>query len=121
MTDKARSMADNKRSVADIPASIHNGPPAYYRCESTFFGPNKTEDVHFRDDEGGFLRPADLYYAELTEEETETTYRGFFCATCIERFGKKYGHRPTLAAFLEAKATGQAAGLGKKLYETLVN
>ena len=119
MTDKARSMADNKRSVADIPASIHNGPPAYYRCESMFLGPNKTEDVHFRDDEGGFLRPADLYYADLTEDDA--TCSGFFCETCIERFGKKHGHRPTLAAFLEAKATGQAAGLGKKLYETLVN
>ena len=67
----------------------------------------------------GFLRPADLYYADLTEEET--TCSGFFCESCIERFGKKHGHRPTLAAFLEAKATGQAAGLGKKLYETLVN
>ena len=114
-------MADNRRSFADIPGLMGEGPQAYYRCESTFFGPNKTEDVHFRDDEGGFLRPDDLYYAELTEEETETTYRGFFCATCIERFGKKYGHRPTLATFLETKATAQLAGLGKKLYQALVN
>ena len=119
MADNTRSMADNKRSIADIPGLMGQGPQAYYRCESTYFGPDKTEDVHFRDEDGGFLRPADLYYADLTEEET--TFSGFFCETCIERFGKKHGHRPTLAAFLEAKATAQVAGLGKKLYQTLVN
>ena len=112
-------MADKARSVADIPASIHNGPQAFYRCDSVDLVVEETSDVHFRDDEGGFLRPADLYYADLSDEEM--VVRGFFCETCIERFGKKHGHRPTLAAFLGAKATGQAAGLGKKLYEILVN
>ena len=112
-------MTDNARSVTDIPASIHNGPQAFYRCDSVDFGLEETSDIHFRDDDGGFLRPADLYYADLSDEHTVS--RGFFCESCIERFGKKHGHRPTLAAFLEAKATGQAAGLGKKLYETLVN
>ena len=112
-------MADNVRSVADIPGFMGQGPPAYYRCESTDFGAEKTSDVHFRDEDGGFLRPDDLYYAELVEFETKCS--GFFCETCIERFGKKHGHRPTLAAFLEAKATRQVAGLGKKLYQTLVN
>ena len=112
-------MADNVRSVADIPGFMRKGPPAHYRCESADFGAEKTSDVHFRDDDGGFLRPADLYYAELVEFDTECS--GFFCQTCIERFGKKHGHRPTLAAFLEAKAIGQVADLGKKLYQTLVN
>ena len=112
-------MADNVRSVADIPGFMDKGPPAFYRCESVDFGAEKTSDVHFRDEDGGFLRPADLYYAELTEEPT--TCSGFFCQTCIERFGKKHGHRPTLAAFLETKAIGQASGVGKKLYQMLVN
>ena len=113
-------MTDKARSVTDIPLSMQNGPAAHYRCESTgFLGPDKTSDVHFRDDDGGFLRPDDLYYAELVEFDTQ--WNGFFCESCIERFGKKHGHRPTLAAFLDAKATQQVADLGKKLYETLVN
>ena len=112
-------MTDKARSVADIPASIHNGPQAFYRCDSVDLGAEETSDVHFRDDDGGFLRPNDLYYADLSNEDM--VIRGFFCETCIERFRKKHGHRPTLAAFLDAKATQQAADLGKKLYEMLVN
>ena len=69
-------------------------PEPRFICESVEFGAAATSEIHFHDE--GYRPPADLYYDELVERETETESHGFFCQDCIEAFGRKTTNKTTL-------------------------
>ena len=71
-------------------------PEPRFICESVEFGAAATSEIHFGINEDGCRLPADLYYDELVEKETETESHGFFCQDCIEAFGRKTTNKTTL-------------------------
>ncbi len=71
-------------------------PEPRFLCEGVEFGAAATAEIHFRLHDEGYRSPADLYYDELVEKETETEWRGFFCRDCIEAFGRKTANKTTL-------------------------
>ena len=71
-------------------------PEPRFICESVEFGAAATSEIHFGIQEDGCRLPADLYYDELVEKETETESHGFFCQDCIEAFGRKTTNKTTL-------------------------
>ena len=54
-------------------------PEAYFRCAGVDFDSHLLMDIHFQDDSPGYLSPAELYYGELVEPDTELAVCGFFC------------------------------------------
>ena len=71
-------------------------PEPKFICDSVEFGAAVTSGIHFQAHDEGFRSPADLYYDELVEKETEAESHGFFCKDCIEAFGRKTTNKTTL-------------------------
>ena len=89
-------------------------PEPRFICESVEFGAAATSENHFGIHEDGCRLPADLYYDELVEKETETELHGFFCQDCIEAFGGKTTNKTTLKQAIRErlrKAAAEAARL----------
>ena len=74
-------------------------PDSYFRCESAERYLTKTADFHFADDEGGYMLPEDLYFAQFIESDMQVD--GFFCKECVEVMGRKVTWRQSLLEAME--------------------
>ena len=93
-------------------------PEPRYQCEGAgTHPPDPCVEVHHGDREAGYLRPQDLWFFQLSQQDTQ--WNGFFCQPCVEAV-EKYGglcdqcgnqdqshqkSQVTLQEYLEAKPT----------------
>ena len=62
-------------------------PEARYRCDGIEFGAEILEEIHFREDDGGYRSNYDLYLDTLYDKETESDYRGYI-SSIVEGFNE---------------------------------
>ncbi len=93
-------------------------PDAMYRCEGADdFAPEALYGSHYRDDEGGYLPPDQLFHA-MVEDQT-SQWNGFWCRDCISRMNITLEENPlTLKAALQnSRAERLARSLAPIIYE----
>ena len=95
-------------------------PDPHYRCEGADWGAEVIAEIHFRDPDGAYYRPFELYHAKLFEKSSDTQCTGFFCASCIEAFKLRTEKRITLQQVLTEKLRTAQRASEKEIIRVLL-
>lgn len=79
-----------------------------FQCGGMESGFSELEQIHFRDDTGGIVDPAELWYAELVDDEYAIQGSGFLCEDCLKAAGLTREGRPTLLEEMARRARAAA-------------
>ena len=88
-----------------MPRKTFNGiiPTAHYRCEGADLGSGVTDHIHFRDPDGGFLTPDQLFLITVIDRKYDSECTGFFCTSCIEASKLKTSGKLTLKEAISSR------------------
>ena len=74
----------------------HLIPDAHYRCEGVDLGTEALAEIHFRDPDGGFFPPDQLFFVKIIDRKGDSECSSFFCDNCITAHGLKTSGKTTL-------------------------
>ena len=81
----------------------HIIPDAHYRCEGVDLGTEKVAEIHFRDPEGGFLPPEQLFFLTIIDRKGDSECTGFFCQSCTLAYNLKTSGKMTLREAIRSR------------------
>ena len=89
-----------------MPASkTFNGhiPDARYRCEGVDLGTEQLAEIHFRDPDGGYYPPSELYFVRIVDRKNDLECHSFFCESCIKAYKLSPVGKTTLKEAINSK------------------